>query len=161
MNVKGIFERYKVQIDNDKIYDPIRQNYVHLTPEEFVRQKTIKFLIKRLGVPQSKIIVERSLNTLGVKGVKRRIDIGVLDEENLLIAVVECKASLSKNGEAAFIQAQDYLLKLNTRYFFITDGETFSGWYYDTIRNIPIDTIPKYNRWYYYPTSNEDNDKVQ
>lgn len=58
MNVKSIFDRYKVQIIDDTIYDPIRQKYLHLTPEEVVRQKTIKFLMKRLGVPQDKIIVE-------------------------------------------------------------------------------------------------------
>ena len=71
------------------------------------------------------------------------------------MAVVECKASLSHNGEAAFIQAQDYLLDLNTRYFFITDGVTFSGWYYDTIQNIELTEIPKYERWYYYPSTEE------
>ena len=39
----------------NKIYDPIRQKYLLLTPEEDVRQKTIKFLMKRLGVPQDRI----------------------------------------------------------------------------------------------------------
>ena len=153
MNVKSIFDRYKVPIVDEKIYDPVRQINLRVTPEEIVRQKTIKFLMKRLGVPQSKIIVERGLNTLGVEGVKRRIDIGILDEEGLLMAIVECKAKLSKNGESAFIQAQDYLLDLNTRYFFVTDGVTFSGWYYDTLQNIQLDEIPKYERWYHYPTA--------
>ena len=82
-----------------------------------------------------------------------RIDIGVLDEEGVLMAIVECKPTLSRNGEAAFIQAQDYLLDLNTRYFFVTDGVTFSGWYFDTVQNIELDEIPKYDRWYYYPTA--------
>lgn len=71
MNVEKIYSRYKVQIDGDQIYDPIRLKYLHLTPEEIVRQKTIKFLMKRLGVPQNKIIVERSLGTLGVEGSKK------------------------------------------------------------------------------------------
>lgn len=132
MNVKSIFSRYKVDIQGDTIFDPIRQKYIHLTLEEVVRQKTVKFLIKRLGVPEDRIIIERGLNTLGVPGVKRRIDIGVLDEDGLLMAVVECKASLSHGAEAAFKQAQGYLHDLNTRYFFVTDGETFDGWYYDT-----------------------------
>ena len=155
MNVKNIFDRYKVQIVEDTIFDPIRQKYVHLTPEEIVRQKTIKYLLKRLHVPQSKIIVERSLGSLGVKGNKRRIDIGILDEEDLLIGVVECKASLTQNSEAAFLQAQNYLLDLNTRYFFVTDGVKFSGYYYDTQQFIKLEDIPKYERWYYYPVTKE------
>ena len=154
MNIKTIFDRYKVKIEEDKIYDPIRQKWLHLTPEEIVRQKTVKFLMKRLCVPQDKIIVERGLNTLGVEGVKRRIDIGVLDEEGLLMAVVECKATLTRNEEAAFLQAQNYLLDLNTRYFFVTDGSTFSGYYYDTTQFIKLEEILKYDRWYYYPTMN-------
>ncbi|MBQ6122176.1 MAG: type I restriction enzyme HsdR N-terminal domain-containing protein [Clostridia bacterium] len=155
MNVKTIFDRYKVQIIDDTIYDPIRQKYLHLTPEEVVRQKTIKFLMKRLGVPQNKIIVERGLNTLGVEGVKRRIDIGVLDEEGLLVAVVECKASLLGIEEAAHIQAQNYLLDLNTRYFFVTDGSTFNGYYYDSFQYIRLETILKYDQWNNYSKEEE------
>ncbi len=152
MNVNSIFNRYKVKIENDKIYDPIRNKYVHLTPEEIVRQKTIKFLMKRLEVPQNKIIVERRLDTLGVKDVRRRIDIGVLDEEDILMAVVECKASLIGIEEAAHIQAQNYLQDLNTRYFFVTDGSIFLGYYYDTTQYIRLENIPQYKSWYYYPT---------
>ena len=67
------------------------------------------------------------------------------DESNLL------KASLTRNDEAAFQQAQDYLLNLNTRYYFVTDGDEFSGFYYDTVQFIKLEEIPKYDRWYYYP----------
>lgn len=88
---------------------------------------------------------------MGVEGVKRRIDIGVLDEEGLLMAVVECKASLLGIEEAAHLQAQNYLLDLNTRYFFVTDGSTFNGYYYDTLQYIRLETIPKYDQWYNYP----------
>ena len=115
MNVKSAFNRYKLQIVNGMIYDPIRNITVKATPEEIVRQKTIKYLIKRIVVPQNKIVVERTLHTLGVKGVKRRIDIAVYDEEGLVIAVVECKANLSRKAEDACVQAHDYLLNLGTR----------------------------------------------
>ena len=151
MNVLSIFNRYKVQIVDDTIFDPIREKYVHLTPEEIVRQKTIKFLMKRLGVPANKIIVERGLRTLGVEGSSKRIDIGILDDDDLIMAVVECKASLARNDEAASRQAQDYLLQLNTRYFFVTDGSVFNGYYYDTTQFIRLEEIPKYDHWYNYP----------
>lgn len=125
--------------------------YVHLTPEELVRQGVLKFLMKRLAVPQKKIVVERSLSTFGIKGSRKRIDIGILDEENSLMAVVECKASLTRNAESAFEQAQNYLLDLNTRYFFVTDGCTFEGYYYGSTQFIKLEEIPKYDCWYDYP----------
>lgn len=154
MEVVKIYEHYKVEVKDDRIFDPIRQIWLHTTPEEIVRQKTIKFLTGRLKVPKNHIIVERSLGTLGVKGSKKRIDIGILDDDNLLMAIVECKAPQAYNAEKAFKQAQGYLRDLNTRYFFVTDGRMFDGFYYDTIEDIHLETIPKYDRWYYYPSNN-------
>lgn len=152
MNVSNIYARYKNKIEDNKIFDPIRQKYVHLTPEETVRQKTIKFLMKRLHVPADCIIVERSLGILGVEGSKKRIDIGILDDTGLIMAVVECKYSLLGSGKAAYVQAQDYLNELNTRYFFVTDGLQFDGYYYDTTQFIALAEIPTYDQWYHYPT---------
>ena len=71
-----------------KVYDPIRKKYVQAKPEEYVRQKTIRFLIDCLKVPSDRIVVECALSTLGVEGDKRRIDIGILDPENSVAAVV-------------------------------------------------------------------------
>ena len=152
MNVKSIFDRYKVPTVDDKCFDPIRQIYVKATPEEIVRQKTIKYLMKRLEVPQKKIIIERSLGSLGVSGSKKRIDIGILDEEDLIMAVVECKASLLGIDEAAHAQAEDYLRSLNTRYFFVTDGNSITGYFFNTLQFIKLEEIPKYSEWYNYPS---------
>ena len=71
------------------------------------------------------------------------------------MTVVECKASLARNDEAAYKQAQDYLLDLNTRYYFVTDGSVFNGFYYDTAQFIKLEEVPKYDRWYYYPVAKE------
>lgn len=154
MNVKAIFDRYKVTVEDDKCFDPIRQIHVKATPEEIVRQKTIKYLMKRLEVPQAKIIIERSLGSLGVNGSKKRIDIGILDEDDLIMTVIECKASLLGIDEAAHAQAEDYLKLLNTRYFFVTDGNTFTGYFYNTVQFIRLEEIPKYHEWYCYPSEN-------
>ncbi len=152
MDVSGIYERYKLETKDDTIFDPIRRIWLHKTPEEIVRQKTIKFLVGRLKVPENHIIVERSLGMLGVPGSKKRIDIGVLDDDNLLMAIVECKAPKVYDAGKTFIQAQNYLRELNTRYFFVTDGRVFDGYYYDSIEDIYLEKIPKYDRWYFYPS---------
>ena len=151
MEVSSIFARYKIKLNDNKVYDPIRQIYVKATPEEIVRQKTIKFLLLRLKVPQDKIIVERALGSLGVAGSRKRIDIGILDADDLIMAVVECKASLIGIDEAAHAQAENYLREINTRYFFVTDGVRFSGYYFDTLQFIKLEEIPQYEKWYWYP----------
>ena len=46
MKVASFFKRYKVKQRDGRVYDPIREKYVHATPEEYVRQKTIQFLVK-------------------------------------------------------------------------------------------------------------------
>ena len=75
-----------------KVYDPVRGKYVHATPEEYVRQKTIQFLIDYMEIPSDRIIVERSLSKLGVEGDRRRIDIGFFDPEVklLILKIVIC-----------------------------------------------------------------------
>ena len=151
MEVSSIFARYKIKLNDNKVYDPIRQIYVKATPEEIVRQKTIKFLQLRLKVPQDKIIVERALGSLGVAGSRKRIDIGILDADDLIMAVVECKASLVGIDEAAHAQAENYLREINTRYFFVTDGVRFSGYYFNTQQFIKLEEIPQYEEWYWYP----------
>ena len=117
MRVTSVFRRYKVKKVRDQVYDPIRKKYVRVTPEEFVRQQTIQFLIDYLGVPQDRIIVERTLSRLGVEGDRRRIDIGILDQEGEITAVVECKESIVGDHEAACVQAQDYLQALHAKFF--------------------------------------------
>lgn len=127
-----------------KVYDLIRKKYVQAKPEEYVRQKTIRFLIDCLKVPSDRIVVECALSTLGVEGDKRRIDIGILDPENSVAAVVECKCSLVGYNEPAFIQAQDYLMDLHARYFFVTDGMTFRGYRYRYMYFEQLEEIPGY-----------------
>lgn len=151
MNVGVIYNRYKVKIEGNQIFDPIRNRYVHLTPEEIIRQKTIKFLTQRLKVPAERIVVEKALSSFSVPGSRKRIDIGILDADDLIMAVVECKQSLDWTGEAAYAQAQEYLRDLNTRYFFVTDGLTFDGYFWNTVQFIRLEEIPTYDRWYDYP----------
>ena len=122
MKVASFFKRYKVKQRDGRVYDPIREKYVHATPEEYVRQKTIQFLIDYMEIPSDRIVVERSLSKLGIEGDRRRIDIGFFDSEGGFMAVIECKESLVGFNENAFVQAQDYLFDLHARFFFVTDG---------------------------------------
>ena len=62
MNIEKDLKRYKLKTDESgKLYDPIRQIFVPATPEEYVRQRMIKYLIGRMKIPAGKIVVEQGL----------------------------------------------------------------------------------------------------
>ena len=147
MDVYNIFKKYKLKINGDKIYDPIREKFVKLTPEEIVRQKTICFLTKHLNTPKDKLCVEVALSTFGLANNRKRIDIGIFDDNKNLIGIVECKANLIGYNDSPFIQAIDYVTLLNVKYYFVVDGEYFHGYYYDSSNDqfVKLEAIPMYD----------------
>ena len=73
----------------NRIFDPLREKYVKLTPEEAVRQLFIRFLTGQRGYPQSHIASEYVFE---LNGMQRRADIVVFNKELKPVLIVECKA---------------------------------------------------------------------
>ena len=146
MYIHPIFQRYKLKIDGKTIYDPIRGKYVSNTPEEEVRQKTLKFIQQRLKVPANRIGVERTLHSLGVVGNWKRVDICIFDECDNIVAIIECKADDLGRWDNAYVQAIDYVELLGVNNYFVVDNWEFEGFHYCYERNQydPIDVIPTY-----------------
>lgn len=147
MDVYNIFKKYKLKIKEDQIFDSIRCKFVKLTPEERVRQKTLCFLMNYLKVPKDKLCVEVALSTFGLTNNRKRIDIGIFDDKNQLIGIVECKAELIGYNDSPFLQAIDYVTLLNVKYYFVADGEYFQGYYYDSTNDqfVKLEAIPMYD----------------
>ncbi|MDU1334353.1 MAG: type I restriction enzyme HsdR N-terminal domain-containing protein, partial [Veillonella sp.] len=96
-NVECIFNSIKLhehQQDEKCYFDPIRYFLVQKTPEEEVRQKTIIFLQKKLGIPIERIRVEEPMCHVK-NGLRGRADIVVYRDDNQeeVLLVIECKAS--------------------------------------------------------------------
>ena len=146
MYIRHIFQRYKLRTNGDKIYDPIRDKYVSNTPEEKVRQQTIKFIQQRLKVPANRIGVERTLHSLGVVGNWKRVDICIFGDEEEIIAIIECKADDLGSWSNAYIQAIDYVELLGVRNYFVVDSFAIEGYHYTYERNQydPIVELPTY-----------------
>jgi len=102
-----------------EIFDIIRKKYVVLTPEEWVRQNFIHFLINQKGVPQSLIAVEYSLK---VNKMVKRADIAVFGTKGQPLLIVECKASSIKINQKVFDQVARYNLTLKVKYLVVTNG---------------------------------------
>lgn len=101
------------------IFDPIRKKFVHCTPEEWVRQHVVFFLLSRKRVPHNLINVEKQLV---VAGTKKRYDVIVYNTDGSIYALVECKAPSVKITQDTFDQIARYNLALDAQYLMLTNG---------------------------------------
>ncbi|MBY0433677.1 MAG: type I restriction enzyme HsdR N-terminal domain-containing protein [Cyclobacteriaceae bacterium] len=112
---------FKVKKSEGKvwIFDSIRKKFVVLTPEEWVRQHFIHFLIQEYGYPKSLIRIESALpyNTL-----QKRSDILIYNRAGKPWMLIECKSPTVKLGQNAFNQAAIYNMALGARYLAVTNG---------------------------------------
>ncbi|MBP6978072.1 MAG: type I restriction enzyme HsdR N-terminal domain-containing protein [Bacteroidales bacterium] len=117
------FPGYSLQIQEQEgqriIFDIIRRRYVHLTPEEWVRQHMIHFLISQKHVPPTLIAVEKVLR---VYKLKKRLDIAVFNSAGQPLLLVECKSPDVILSQTVFDQIARYNLSLNVRYLVVTNG---------------------------------------
>ena len=121
------------------VYDPIRQKDVPDTPEERVRQATIKFLMDEVKVPQNLIAVEFALSTVEPK-TDDRVDLLVQDfkasgDLKHPWLLVECKAPGEYTWQALQVQLNKYLQVLSPKYVMLSLG--------DAVRYFALDAATK------------------
>ena len=112
---------FKLRIDKKarQIFDPIRRKWVVNTPEEWVRQHMIQYLITEKLFPQSLIAVEMPIT---VHQTAKRCDIVLFNAEAKPLVIVECKAPSVALTQDTFDQAAVYNLTLMVDYLLITNG---------------------------------------
>ena len=111
----------KIISQNDvlKIYDPLRRIYLVLTPEEYVRQSFVDYLIKTLHYPVSLMANEVFLT---LNDLRKRCDTVVYDQYAKPWAIVEYKAPYVEINEKTFEQIIRYNIKLKAKYLILTNG---------------------------------------
>jgi hypothetical protein len=102
------------------IYDSARQTYVRLTPEEWVRQHFVQYLIQELGVPAGLVATEARFR---YQGQPWRADVVVHDRSGAPLLLVECKAPSVPIRQDAFDQGARYNLVLDAPYLVVTNGQ--------------------------------------
>ncbi|MBK5208711.1 MAG: type I restriction enzyme HsdR N-terminal domain-containing protein [Flavobacteriaceae bacterium] len=114
---------FKIKSSENKyfIFDIVRKKYVILTPEEWVRQHIIHYLIEEKNYPISLIAVEKKVT---VNKLTKRTDILVFNTKGNPHIIVECKAPSIKISQDAFDQIARYNLKLEANYLIVTNGLT-------------------------------------
>lgn len=100
------------------IFDDIRKKYLRLTPEEWVRQNFVKYLIDEKSVPSSLIVIEKGLK---LNELTKRADI-LIYKDTSPILLVECKAPTVKISQDTFDQISRYNLTFKVPYLIVTNG---------------------------------------
>jgi|UniRef100_UPI004047A437 hypothetical protein len=103
------------------IFDILRKKYFVLTPEEWVRQHIVKYLLNEKKYPSGLIALEKQLT---VNNQKKRTDILVFNQMGLPHLIVECKAPHIPITQDTFDQIARYNLKLNASYLMVSNGMT-------------------------------------
>ena len=116
------FPSHPFKIKNEKgkeiIFDECRKQWVSLTPEEWVRQNFLQYLIQVKNYPAAIIAVEREI-MLG--DLKKRFDIVVFKKATPWM-IVECKEMQVKLNDAVIQQILNYNITLQVDYLVITNG---------------------------------------
>jgi len=135
---------FKSKDDKTYIFDQQRKKYIRLTPEEWVRQNFIRYLVEEKKYPSALIAVEKEIN---VNGLKKRCDAIVYDFDAIPRIVIEFKAPHINISQATFDQAATYNSKLQLDYFIISNGFDHYFCKLDLQQNkyVFFDEIPPFN----------------
>jgi hypothetical protein len=105
----------------DEVFDPVRRRWFRLTPEEWVRQHVLHYLISEKGYPAALLAVEK---TIAVNKLRKRCDVVAYNAQAQPLLLVECKAPDVPITQAAFDQIARYNLTLGVHLLLVTNGLT-------------------------------------
>ena len=116
-------EWFKTSLIDEKVvvFDPLRRQWVSLTPEEQVRQKMLHYLVETQKFPAGLIAVEYAIK---VNSLPKRCDIVVFNKLGKPQMIVECKAESVPITEKVLDQAIRYYSGLKVRFLTLTNGKT-------------------------------------
>jgi len=137
--------RYKIKENKRWVFDGIRKKFVVLTPEEWVRQNAVQFLMREKKYPQSLVNVEKQIR-LG--DLAKRYDLVVFNPDGTLFLLGECKATSIPLTQDVFDQLARYNQALNAEFLWITNGLRHLCFQVDKVseKYILIPEIPEYIR---------------
>lgn len=112
---------FNIKKEKDKlfVFDSQRKRFVALTPEEWVRQHFVRFMIENLSYPAAYLAIEKQLN---YNGMKKRCDAVLYNNEAAPVMIIEFKAPHVKISQETFDQVAVYNARLKVDYFMISNG---------------------------------------
>ena len=101
------------------ILDPLRRKYVRLTPEEWVRQNLVQYLIVDLGYPRGLTSIEKGID---LHGKPFRADVIVHDRHGQAVLMAECKEPSVRISQDTFDQIAVYNRVVQARCLLVSNG---------------------------------------
>jgi len=123
LSLKLKYPPFDVRVRNGNgqtsIFDPIRKKWLILTPEEWVRQHLLNYLIIEKKYPVSIIAIEKEII---LNDLKKRFDVVIYNQQKEPALIIECKAPYIELDKSVIAQVQRYNLILKAKYLMITNG---------------------------------------
>lgn len=136
--------RFSSECGRRTVFDPLRRKYVALTPEEWVRQHFVHYLLSEKDIPAELTAneVPITLNTLS-----RRCDTVIYNRQLHPLAIIEYKSPSVAITQSVFEQAARYNMVLGVPYLLISNGLRHFCFHQKKSMGeyTPMDHIPNYN----------------
>ncbi len=133
--------RMRESAKGDEIFDPFRKKWLKLTPEEWVRQTLLGYLVQTLKYPPSLVSVERGIQ---VGELKRRFDAVVFGKDGKPWMLIECKAPGESIEDAAVSQLLSYQSVLGATFLLLYNGKGLRCWQIIGTNVKEMDSLPTF-----------------
>lgn len=124
-----------MKMEDGKVYifDSLRKKHLILTPEEWVRQHWINFLIEHKGYPKGLFSLEKGMK---YNRLSKRTDLVVFDREGIPFLLIECKAPEVQINEKTLAQAMSYNTEIKSPNIVLSNGLRHFCLGYNKTKNI-------------------------
>ena len=144
LNFPAYSFRFKNSENKVSIFDEIRKKFILLTPEEWVRQHVVQFLLQDKKYPKSYINVEKLIK---INDLSKRYDGVVFEPNGEIFLLIECKAPEVPISQQTFDQIARYNLVLKAKYLMVTNGlnHYFCQMDFENEKYVFLKELPKYS----------------
>lgn len=132
--------KIKTVAGKEQIFDEVRKKWIVLTPEEWVRQNILCYLLQTMKYPAKLIAVEKKVM---VENLSQRCDIMVYQQDKPWM-IIECKAMSISLTEDVLHQALRYNMGMPATYIILTNGNYTFGWHRVEGKLAEINLFPLY-----------------
>ena len=133
--------RFTKEADKEFIFDEVRKQWLRLTPEEWVRQNFLQYLIQIKKYPTAVIAIEKEIK-LGE--LKKRCDI-VVYKNDIPWMIIECKEMNVELNQTTIEQILRYNIVMKVNYLVITNGTSIYAWRIADGKVTELQSIPNIN----------------
>ena len=144
LNFPAYSFRFKNSENKVSIFDEIRKKFILLTPEEWVRQHVVQFLLQDKKYPKSYINVEKLIK---INDLSKRYDGVVFQPNGEIFLLIECKAPEVSISQQTFDQIARYNLVLKAKYLMVTNGlnHYFCQMDFENEKYVFLKELPEYS----------------